>query len=117
MHVVHTVETAPTLFGSQTVEVRNINKTRSKIIVTSPPGKGIVLVQVVGADGSVATVRTGFTYTAPEPPDDRCCGEDGKNPTGTIFRSPTQTAGKKVDLTKPEGPSIAPKPPGDAHKH
>ncbi len=108
---------AQVMFGSQGVEITKINEARSKIIVTSPPGKGIVPVRVVGADGSVATIREGFTYMAPEPPDDRCCDEDGKNPSGAAFSSSTHTARKKVDLTKPEGSSSAPNPPGDTYTH
>jgi hypothetical protein len=85
---------ATVVFGSDAVEIEEINKTRSKIIVTSPPGKGVVSVRVMGTDGSVAAANGGFTYVAPEPPDDRCCGEDGKNPSGIAFKSPDHPAKK-----------------------
>ncbi len=108
---------AKVMFGSQAVEIMKINKTRSKIIVTSPPGKGIVPVRVVGDDGSVATVKASFTYIAPEPPDDRCCEADGKNPSGNIFKSPTHATRRKDDLTKNEGPGNASALPGGSHAH
>ena len=110
---------AKVIFGSQTAEVSKINKARSKIIVTSPPGKGIVPVRIVAANGSVATVTAaGFTYIAPEPPDNRCCGKDGKNPTGTTFRSPNSATKEKVDLAKVADPSIQTgSSSGDVNKH
>jgi hypothetical protein len=107
IHGTNFVADSKVLFGEETLEITSINKTQTKILVTSPPGKGIVPVRIVNSDGAVATVPTGFTY---EPGDHRCCSEEGKNPLGTSFRPPK-------DEKNPIGTSLSTPTIGDPHKH
>ncbi len=78
------------LFGVEEAETIGLNDARSRLMVTAPPGQGVVPVRIIGADGSETRVRSsGFTYVAGlKSPDDRLRDLANLNPMGNTFRSP-----------------------------